>query len=112
MSELIKIDSSRRATGTPYQFAVDIPNRGLKGFYNLKAVCLFNSSYNINSTNNVLAWNEGSNKSITIPQGSYNFTNLSSTIQTMMNAVSGFVWTVTASTITSLITFATSTNFT
>ena len=106
------IHSALRSSGTPYNFWIRLPANGLlRGAYVLKAVNMFNSAYNVTSSNNQFAFNDGVDRAVSVTAGSYDIVTLCSALQTAINAVSTLTWTVTFSSVTWKVTFSATNSF-
>lgn len=88
------IDSSLRSTGTNSDFTFEcVQNNHIlsKGTVAVSSLTLTNAIYQVNTTNNVLNWTvtrtgpTTSNHTITIPEGNYSISELTSAIQQRMN---------------------------
>ena len=69
------------------------------------------SFYNINYTCNVLYYNKGTNKTITMPTGNYTITSFISTLQTQFSALGDNI-TITFNQSTGILSFTASSDFT
>ncbi len=87
---LFTINSADRiiSANSSTNFTVNLPVTANVSKAELMEVQLPNTYYNVNSYNNVLSWNDGSLKTITVPPGAYNINQLVTEIQTLMNSVS------------------------
>ena len=61
----------------------------------LVSFSLPNSQYNVNASNNIIYFNDGSNKQASLPIGNTDLSTLLTNIKTAMQSVSGFTYTVT-----------------
>lgn len=105
--KFLTIDSQDRLYGTSSNFTVQLP----LALRNVKRAKLLscqipNATYNIDTTNNILYFNDGTNKSVTIPPGCYTINNLPSTLTTLLNAASSIVFTISISQTTLFMTIA------
>ena len=106
----IVITSKDRMFGTSSNFEIQFV-QSLINVHHMKllSASIPNSGYNINSTNNIIYVN---GNPVVIPIGSYNTSNLPSTIQTALNGAGlGIVFTVTYSDITLKLTISGSVAF-
>lgn len=96
-SKLIVINSADRLSPleNSNQFTIRIRPAIVNACHILLAFCIIpNSTYNITSNNNKLSFDDGSVITISIPPGSYNVTNLASTIAAAMTAAGSQTYTV------------------
>src|SRR5690242_17811244 len=61
----------------------------------LVSFSLPNSQYNVNASNNIIYFNDGSNKQASLPIGNTDLSTLLTNIKTAMQSVSGLIYTVT-----------------
>jgi hypothetical protein len=104
----VQIDSRLRKFGSISSFEVELPNRGLLGRYELKAVNVFNSYTNINSTNNQVGYTANSVSGVVqLPSGSYTIVQLATALKTNLDLATSLTWSVSFSSVTFKMTFAT-----
>lgn len=86
MRSLFVLNSADRASGTSSNFILTLykPIRNVRCI-KLRTVSFPNVVYNVNSSNNVINWTNGSTYNYQIPPGFYPINTLLSTIQTGMN---------------------------
>jgi hypothetical protein len=101
MSNLYKIHSSKRTTGSINDFTITFNQVLENGLYRLKQVCIPNSVYIVNDTNNKIYFEEfgGSILTATLTNGDYTTTTLATEVGTAMtniSASSGLTRTYTA----------------
>lgn len=91
-------------------FRVDLGNPvpGRIVAYGLKSVVCPRTLYNIPATRNTFTFFDGAgNFTVTVPAGNYTMTELLTEIQTLLNGLSAFVFTLTYSSISGKVTWST-----
>ena len=105
----IIIDSSKRNTSlytSPSYFVYTFQNYlNVVHRVTLRNCSIFNTSYSVNNNNNTMKITTTSSYMITIPNGNYNPSTLSTALQLALNtSVSGYTFTVSANTTTNKFT--------
>ena len=116
MNEIILLKSSDRTLGTSSDLNLTTA-KILYGKYEIIYVSIYNTVYPVNSTNNIIYFNENAtNKTATIPVGVYSTSGSNSILTAVGNALTtasgGFAtFTATISSITNFITITSTQNF-
>ena len=112
MKFIISSSDRSASSSSSSDFTVPISIVIPKGTYSLEYVLLPNGVYNVNSTNNKIYFNDGSNKTATITSGFYTTSSLPTAVKTAMDTASGGTqtYTITINPDTQVMTIASTGN--
>lgn len=107
---LLKLRSEQRDSGSIYDFRINRLSQKLCGKYHVRNFYAANTFWNVNSTNNVIYFNDGSAKTATITPGFYTASTLVTAVAAALNVV-GTGFSCTLSSLTSAVTISNATPF-
>ncbi len=108
LDSIDRLDTSKSSTECDFQL---FP--GMIGCHGVELLSLVMpmTQYNINSSNNVIYFNDGGNQTATMPVGNYTATTFVPMLETTLNSVSGIGFVVTYSDTTMMFTITAGSNW-